>query len=132
MGTTFPSVDDVLEIHNMVIRHSGGASGVRNEDGIGAALERLKQTLFGSDAYPTLAGKAAAFFQTLIQRHPFVDGNKRTAVRTVYALLRINGRQLVATQDEVVEVARSTAAGDHDVDELSEWFEEHTEQPGEE
>lgn len=127
MGTVYPSVDDVLEAHDKVIRTSGGASGVRNEDGIDAALERMKQTLFGDDAYPTLAGKAAAFFQTLIQRHPFVDGNKRTAVRTVYAFLRVNGRALVATQDEIVELARDVAAGNYEIDELTDWFDEHTE-----
>lgn len=127
MAVVYPTVDDILEVHDKVIRDSGGATGVRSEDGIEAALDRMQQQLFGDDAYPTLAGKAAAFFQTLIQRHPFVDGNKRTAVRAVYAFLRVNGRKLVATQDEIVEFARNTAAGKWDADDLTEWFGEHTE-----
>ena len=127
MAVVYPTVDDILEAHDKVIRDSGGATGVRSEDGVEAALDRMQQQLFGDDAYPTLAGKAAAFFQTLIQRHPFVDGNKRTAVRAVYAFLRVNGRELVATQDEIVELARKTAAGKWDADDLTEWFGEHTE-----
>jgi len=87
----------------------------------------MQQKLFGDDAYPTLAGKAAAFFQTLIQRHPFVDGNERTAVRTVYTFLELNGRPVTAGVEETVELARRTAAGDRDVDELTGWFDEHTE-----
>jgi len=127
----YPTRGDVLEIHRKELEASGGADGVRDKDGIDAALERMQQQLFGSDAYPTLAGKAAAFFQTLIQRHPFVDGNKRTAVRTVYTFLELNGCRVSAGLGETVEVARSTAAGNYDIDQLTDWFDEHTEQASE-
>lgn len=56
-----------------------------------------------------------------------MDGNKRTAVRTVYAFLRINGRDLVATSDEIVEITRDVAAGEYEIDEITGWFAEHTE-----
>lgn len=130
MDVFYPTRGDILAIHRKELEASGGASGVRDEDGIDAALERMKQKLFGNDAYPTLAEKAAAFFQTLLQRHPFVDGNKRTAVRTVYAFLELNGREVTAGIEETVELTRSTAAGDRDIDELTDWFEAHTEPAG--
>ncbi|MFB6262673.1 MAG: type II toxin-antitoxin system death-on-curing family toxin [Bradymonadaceae bacterium] len=126
MAVVYPTRGDVLEIHRKELDVSGGATGVRDESGIDAALERMQQVLFGEDAYPTLASEAAAFFQTLILRHPFVDGNKRTAVRTTYAFLEINGRRVTANPEETVELAQATAAGELDVDELADWFEEHT------
>ncbi len=45
-----------------------------------AAVLRPQQTMFGADAYPDLHTKAAAMVHSLIRNHPFVDGNKRTAV----------------------------------------------------
>lgn len=127
MDVVYPTRGDVLEIHRKELEASGGASGIRDEDGIDAALERMQQKLFGDDAYPTLAGKAAAFFQTLVQRHPFVDGNKRTAVRTVYTFLELNGRRVTAGIDKTVELARNVAAGNYEIDELTDWFDEYTE-----
>lgn len=127
MDVVYPTLGDVLEIHRKELEVSGGADGLRDEEGIEDALDRMQQTLFGEDAYPSISAKAAAFFQTLIQRHPFVDGNKRTAVRVTYAFLQINRHEVTAGVDETVELARTVAAGDHDIDSITDWFREHTE-----
>ena len=122
MDVVYPTLGDVLAIHRKELEASGGADGVRDQEGVEAALDRMKQTLFGDDAYPSIPAKAAAFFQTIIQRHPFVDGNKRTAVRVTYTFLETNGRRVTATNEATVELARGVASGDYEIDEITDWF----------
>ena len=67
----------VLEDHHQIVEKSGNASGVRNLGALKSALAQPQQTFGGFDLYPSLAEKAAALGFSLIQNHPFVDGNKR-------------------------------------------------------
>ena len=61
-------------------RNPAVAPGLRDTDVLEAAVLRPRQTFEGDDLYPDLPIKAAALFESLICNHPFVDGNKRTAV----------------------------------------------------
>jgi death-on-curing family protein len=64
----------------------------------------------------------------MIQRHPFVDGNKRTGTASAVYLLRSHGYRLVgATDKDLVDLALSVAAHRTGVEKLGVWFEEHTE-----
>ena len=47
-----------------------------------------------SGYYADLIQEAAALWESLSQNHPFVDGNKRVAVTTMAAFLRVNGYRL--------------------------------------
>lgn len=71
--------------------------------------------------------KAAALMESIVQRHPFVDGNKRTGTACAVYLLRVNGYRLVGvTNAQLVDLALSTAAHQVRVEELGAWFQDHS------
>ena len=86
----FLSVDEVLEIHARLIVRFGGADELRDKGLLESALYR-PQTGYYSD----LVEMAAALFESLMNNHPFVDGNERVAFFSTDVFLRINGYKLV-------------------------------------
>lgn len=80
---------DVLGIHEDSVEAFGGSAGVRDLGALESAVMR-PQTGY----YEDLIAEAAALWESLSQNHPFVDGNKRTAIASVAAFLGINGYQL--------------------------------------
>lgn len=85
----FLSVDEVLEIHTALISRFGGADGLRDKGLLESALYR-PQTGYYSD----LVEMAAALFESLMNNHPFIDGNKRAAFFSTDIFLRLNGYKL--------------------------------------
>ena len=67
-------------MHETVLAETGGLTGVRSYHQLASVVGQVQQSVFGEDAYPTLADKAAAYAFFLTMNHPFNDGNKRTAV----------------------------------------------------
>lgn len=87
--TFYPFLDDVLAAHARLIDLFGGAQGIRDRGALEAALARPR-----SGNYRDLIEQAAALLESLSQNHPFVDGNKRTAMAVTAAFLRMNGFRL--------------------------------------
>ena len=112
---------DVLRINESEV----GPSQLPDFGLLESAVLRPQQTVAGRDAYPDLHSKAAALMHSLIRNHPFVDGNKRTAVLTVDIFYAMNGFDLEAGQGEMVALALDIAEGQIDVDriagQLKEW-----------
>jgi death on curing protein len=81
-----------------------------------SACHRPQAGLFGQDAYPALAGKAAALMHSLACNHALVDGNKRLALLATVVFLRINGYYLELTDEEAFDLTLSVAAGNLDAD----------------
>jgi death-on-curing protein len=76
-----------------------------------SAVARPMTTVNGIDAYPSVHEKAGALMHSLVQNHPFVDGNKRTGFTAAYILLRLNGWRLTLDQDQAVGLAVDVANG---------------------
>jgi death on curing protein len=89
---------------------------VRDLGLLDSACHRPQAGLFGQDAYPTLAGKAAALMHSLACNHALVDGNKRLALLATVVFLRINGYYLELTDEEAFDLTLSVAAGNLDAD----------------
>jgi death-on-curing protein len=87
-----------------------------------SAVMRPQQSAFGSDAYPDLHTKVAALFHSLVKNHPFIDGNKRTAVLAALMFYGLNGWWIDADQDAIVGLALETAEGRLDVEAIAERF----------
>ena len=87
--TVYPAVEEVLTAHARLIAVFGGAGGVRDRGALEAAVARPQ-----SGYYTDLIEQAAALLESLSQNHPFVDGNKRTAIAVTAAFLRVNGYRL--------------------------------------
>jgi len=81
----------ILHLHELSIIEFGGSHGLRDEGLIESAVARPYQTFGGEDLYQTVYEKAAALVQSIIINHPFVDGNKRTALATCLVFLDENG-----------------------------------------
>lgn len=75
-----------------------------------SAAARPFHTVLGEDAYPTILGKAAALFHSINANHPFMNGNKRTAVIALDHFLIANDHYLALSNDEMYEIAEGTAA----------------------
>ena len=107
-------IEAVLAVQKMLIAEYGGATGVRDRRLLESALAR-PQNLFGyEDFKPPLARLAASYAFGLAKNHPFVDGNKRTALASCLAFLWLNDREVIANPkaltDLVLGVARGEAA----------------------
>jgi death on curing protein len=119
------TLDEVLEAHERILQQSGGEPGVLNLGALESALAQPRMTFDGQDLYPTLVEKAAALGFSLIQNHPFVDGNKRTAHAAMETFLVLNGHQIVATVEEQEDIILKVAAGKYRREVFTEWLCQH-------
>jgi death on curing protein len=120
-----PSVEDVLFLHTVAVEVFGGSEGVRDPESLRAAVARPWGSSLGRDHFPTPFGKAAALAESIIQRHPFIDGNKRTAMYAAVYLLETLGYELEAEQGELEDFAVDVAQGTFESKEIALWFEDH-------
>lgn len=117
------SEEAVLAIHKDQIKEHGGASGLRDRSLLLSALARPHNiAAYGS---PDLADLAAAYAMGIARNHPFVDGNKRTAIVVAAgAFLSPNGYQLVATNEDLARTMLAVADGSLPEERLAAWFRE--------
>lgn len=88
-----------------------------------SALGRPSQSFGQDDFYPSLEEKAAALFHSLIQNHPFPNGNKRVATVSMLVFIHVHGYWVNATSDEIYELAISVARGEHsNLKEITDWL----------
>ena len=125
--TKYVTLDEVLIIHDDMIARYGGSFGIRDMGLIESALARPKASFSGVDLYPGITDKAAALFHSLIFNHAFTDGNKRTTLTVTARFLSINGYELKATQEEIVEFPLWVDNTHPKIEEIAKWLEEHTE-----
>ena len=119
------TVGEVLEIHRELIALSGGSPGVRDLDGVESALAQPKATFDGAELNPSIAEKAAAMAYSLINNHPFIDGNKRIGHAAMEVFLVLNGHELKADVDDAEQIILGVAAGAKSRLELLTWITEH-------
>ena len=116
------SAEQVLFIHSRLIDVTGGAHGVRDISLLKSAVARPRATFEGKDLYETIFQKAAALMESLIKNHPFIDGNKRSAIASAGVFLQLNGYRLKATQTELETFTLRMATGKNMVSEAGKWF----------
>lgn len=88
-----------------------GEALVRDHGLLESALARPQTTVFGVDAYPELAEKAAALMHSIACNHALVDDNKRLALAGALAFLGMNGARLDLTNDEAYDLVIAVASG---------------------
>jgi death on curing protein len=120
-----PGLPEVLFFHTVSIEQYGGSQGVRDRESLLAAIERPWQASFGREHFPSPFEKAAALMESIIRRHPFVDGNKRTATASASYLLSTFDLEVEAEQQELEDFAVSVAEGNVDLVDIVLWFENH-------
>jgi death-on-curing protein len=101
--------DDCLGIHEMMLSQHGGLAGVRDEGMLLSALAKPQNRFaYGSESLPEMA---ASFATGIVLNHPFLDGNKRTGFMMAATFLEINGWQVTATEESVVQQTVALASG---------------------
>ena len=86
-----PTVSAVLAIHEEVLAAHGGSPGLRDESLLESAVAAPQATIMGQPLFTDPVEVAAAYLFYLCRNHPFVDGNKRTALATCLVFLSENG-----------------------------------------
>ncbi len=116
---------EVVELHRRLLEATGGAPGIRDLGALESAIAQPKATFGGVDLYPTLVEKAAALGLSLVQGHPFVDGNKRVGHAAMETFLVLNGAEVDAQVGDQERVMLDLAAGRIDRSQLTDWLRQH-------
>lgn len=114
--------ETVIAIHSRQISEHGGGEGLRDEGLLSSAMARPKNLLAYAKPRPDLAALAAAYAYGIARDHPFVDGNKRTALVTARTFLLLNGVNLEASQDEKYLTFLGLAEGAVTEEQLADWI----------
>lgn len=122
----YVNITQVLFIHDQMVKRFGGAFGIRDLGLIESAVARPQASFGGADLYVSIFDKAGALLQSLLKNHPFVDGNKRTALTSTGLFLKINGYNLINNHHEEVEFAVKVDNGNLSVEEIAKWLKAHT------
>jgi len=110
----------VVAIHDEQLAVHGGSSGLRDHALLESALGRpLNKWSYEQAELPELA---AAYAYGLARNHPFVDGNKRTALLTLYTFLGLNGVDFVVPEADAAAIILSLAAGEVSEESLARWI----------
>ena len=118
--------DVVLTMHEEALMLHGGPEGVRDLGLLESALTRPKNLFAYSGQDASIVRFAAAYAKGIVDNHPFVDGNKRTAFTVFLTFLKLNGLEVTATKEDRVLIFWSLAAGEISEEQLALWFERNT------
>jgi death-on-curing protein len=129
-GTSQPVdvlLDRVVRLHDYIIQRYGGAPGVLDGSMLQAAIERPWAGLAdGTQYFSGVIEKAAVLLERLINYHPFVDGNKRTAAMLVFEFLRAQGFLPEVDSCEVVDTVVRIASRRMSYSEITAWLDRIT------
>jgi death-on-curing protein len=120
------TLEEVLVIHRRVIQRTGGSGGLRDLGLLESAVARLQASFDEEDLYPDRWSKAAALMHSLIKNHPFVDGNKRTAIAATGIFLELNGHSLTVSNEEMVDFTERAATGGIELEAMATWLQAHS------
>jgi death on curing protein len=121
----FLTLDEVLALHHDQIARYGGASGIRDLALLQSAIGVPAATFNGTPLHHSLEEMAAAYLFHIARNHPFIDGNKRTALMTALVFLHLNGKWVSATEDELVELVLGVASGSIAKPRIAVFFADH-------
>jgi death-on-curing protein len=116
------TTEQVLFIHSRLVTETGGSHGVRDLGLLESAVASPRATFDGKELYRDLFTKTAALMDSLINNHPFLDGNKRTGITAAGLFLLINRWALTASQQELETITLQVASEGMEVAALAGWL----------
>ncbi len=105
------TLDEVLSLHAEQIRRFGGTSGIRDLGLLQSAVGSVEATFGGVFLHETILAMAAAYLYGICRNHPFLDGNKRTALGAALTFLEMNGVAIDADEDSFYDLVIGVAEG---------------------
>jgi death on curing protein len=115
-------LEEIIALHERVITESGGIFGLRDRASLELAVAQPGMTFGDQDLYPTISEKAAALGHSLIQNHPFLDGNKRIGHAAMEVFLVLNGFEISASLEQQEETVLTVARGELSREDLGKWL----------
>lgn len=115
----------ILAIHDQMVKRFGGLRGIRDIGLVESAVARPMATFDEKDLYENIFDKAASLLQSLLKNHPFVDGNKRTALTSAGIFLKMNGYILKNYHEEEVEFGVNVDNKHLSIEAISAWLKNH-------
>lgn len=122
----FLEIEEVILIHNTLIKRFGGRIPMHDFILLHSAVERPKATFAGKDLYPSIFDKAAALIQSLILNHSFDDGNKRTAITSCASFLFMNGWKLKLPVEESIRFTLEIDSHKFSFEKIVSWLKKHS------
>ena len=120
-----PSIEQIIEMHSILIRRTGGLDGIRDRGLIESALARASAGFGDYERYTGVEAKAAAIAHGLGSNHGFIDGNKRIGVAVMLLILRKNDIRLTFTQIELIRLGLDIATDQVGPDDIVKWIRQH-------
>ena len=117
---------EIVAIHDRAIEETRGSFGVRDENLLHSIAERPKASFGGTEQFPTLFLKAAAYLEAIATYHVFVDGNKRTSITAASALLFANGYEINLLVEESETFILVVAQSQKNLEEIAAWLEKNS------
>ena len=117
--------EEIVWLHALALAEGGGAPGLRDVGLLESALGRMNAGYGGQELYRDPVEKAAALLDALVRNHPFVDGNKRTALAAAATLLDMNGIELSFTPEDAVALTVGIAKHEVSLGEIVAWLRGH-------
>ena len=118
--------DQIVYLHQRIIQETGGTQGLRDKRLLESAVFRPQATFGGTDLYADVYSKAAVLGHSIIQNHPFLDGNKRVGFEAMRLLLRLNGLDIRAGLDVNYDFVIEIAKGKLNEQQIAAWLKVHT------
>lgn len=118
----FLTIDEALTLHETNIAEHGGATGIRDRGLLESALAMPRQAFGGEFTHSFPHEMAGAYLFHICKNHPFVDGNKRTALACCVVFLYLNGWTMTAAQNDAADTVLAVASGTMSKTELASWL----------
>lgn len=119
------SEGEIIAVNEEMISQYGGLHGVKDVNLLRLAVGRPQMSVAFQDAYKSIFDKAAALFHSIINNHPFLDGNKRTSLFGAVLFLEYNGKKIEFRRKEAVKFTREAHNQDYTVEQISKWLKEY-------
>lgn len=116
----------LLTFHEDHLRSYGGLTGIRDHGLLDSALAQPVATFDGEYIHKDIFQMAAAYGYHICRNHPFVDGNKRTALVAMYLFLYVNGHQLIADKKSMYAIVMEVADGSIEKQQLADFLASNT------
>lgn len=117
--------EQIIKLHEYLIRETGGSQGLRDDSLLDAAIHAPFQSYDGIDMFPSIQQKAARLGFGLVKNHAFIDGNKRIGAHVMLVFLALNKIELVYEQSELSDVILKIASDEYGFPELLQWILNH-------
>lgn len=127
------SVEEILELHNSVVKRFKITQGIINQGNLEAVVKRPETQINNEYVYKDVFSQAASILEGIIRWHPFADGNKRTALLATLYYLKLEGYGVAVPLSAVrytVKIAKNNNIDDEHtqklIREISSWLSNHS------